>query len=259
MLPAPSSRHLDLERHRRLDVLALGMPQLDERIHDVARVVAPRLRQRPQVRTAVDHRRDEEPLGRQIRPGDRVRRRRRGRRPLICQVPSRSPANGSGRRSHAHVSARRRHEACGRRVDHGTARRDEAEQKTALGLLQPSTTVSCARCPVDACQPTLRVDHLVDRKLLDVGWPLRLDSCGRHSFHAAGPRGGFLETTWKRDWRAALLATAIVSPASDVIQALAVAPYSKGSGRDCARRGSVQCWKSSGSPHAAANMTPSGR
>ena len=76
---------------------------------------------------------------------------------------------------------------------------------------------------------------------------------------STGPRGGFLETIWKPGRRTALLATTIVSPASDVIQALAVGPYSKGSGRDCARRGSVQCWKSSGSPHAAANMTPSVR
>src|SRR6266540_307214 len=57
-----------------------------------------------------------------------------------------------------------------------------------------STGHRCARClsmPADACQPTLRVDHLVDRKLLDVGWPLRLDSCGRHSFH--DPRGEGVE------------------------------------------------------------------
>ena len=47
---------------------------------------------------------------------------------------------------------------------------------------------------------------------------------------AAGPRGGFLETFWKPDRRAALLATAIVSPASDVVQALAVGPVFKGFG-----------------------------
>jgi len=54
-----------------------------------------------------------------------------------------------------------------------------------------STGHRCGRCPIDACQPTLGVDHLVDRKLLDVGWPLRLDSCGRHSFH--DPRGEGVE------------------------------------------------------------------
>ena len=32
-------------------------------------------------------------------------------------------------------------------------------------------------------RPKSGVDHLVNRKLLDVGWPLRLDSCGRESFH----------------------------------------------------------------------------
>jgi hypothetical protein len=47
---------------------------------------------------------------------------------------------------------------------------------------------------------------------------------------AAGPRVGLLETFRKPDRSAALLATAIVSPVSDVIQALAAGPVFQGFG-----------------------------
>src|SRR4051812_44060436 len=40
-------------------------------------------------------------------------------------------------------------------------------------------------------QPALGLPHLGDRKLLNLRWPLRLDSCGRHSFHE--PRGEGIE------------------------------------------------------------------